>query len=490
MLAAGALVIVFFSLVYTDSLVRKIAREERNKVGLWADAIKNRAQLLGYTEVFFKSLSEEERSRVEIWADATRLLANTGDERTINFCLKVITSNNNIPVIIVDQQGNINASINLDSARYTQFSKFEGRLRDDFMQRPPIVFDDNFGNSYSIRYMESRLTGNLKENLSLLVESFLKEVINSASVPVVVTDSTGVNIIASGNVDTVKLKDTAYLRKTIEDMEAQNEPIDVYVAEIGNARIYYKDSYILQQLRFYPYIQFGVIGFFIIVGYLLFSFSRRAEQNMVWVGMAKETAHQLGTPLSSLIAWVEYLRLKGLGDETVDEIEKDVKRLETITDRFSKIGAAPQLEPYDIGQVLHEAINYMKPRVSSKVQFTIVVSKTRPITVALNKPLFEWVIENLTRNAIDAMNGTGAITIEVKENQNVVIIDYTDTGKGIPKNNFKTIFEPGYTSKRRGWGLGLSLTKRIMEEYHNGKVFVKRSELGKGTTFRVVLNKM
>lgn len=488
-LAAGAMLIVFFSLLYTNKLVKTIALEERQKVELWADAIQNRAKLLTYTESLFKTLGEEERSRVEIWADATRLLAGTFDEKTINFCLKVITSNNNIPVIIVDRQGNINASINLDSTRYTQYTKFEGTLRDEFMRLPPIVFDDNFGNQYSIRYKESRLTEELKYNLNLLVESFLSEVINSASVPVLVTDSLEQNVIASGNIDTIKLKDKNYIKSLVSEMKAQNTPIKVYIAERGSSMIFYKDSYILQQLRYYPYIQFSVIGLFVIVGYMMFNFSRRAEQNMVWVGMAKETAHQLGTPLSSLIAWVEYLRLKGIGDETVDEIEKDVKRLETITERFSKIGAAPKLEPYDIGLVMTEAINYMKPRVSTKVKFSMHLPETETF-VLLNKPLFDWVVENLTRNAIDAMDGTGSIDIEVKETSQQVTIDVTDTGKGMPKSMFNPIFEPGYTSKRRGWGLGLSLSKRIMEEYHNGKIFVKRSEVGKGTTFRLILNKV
>lgn len=491
LLATGALLIVFFSLLYTNKLVRKVAIDERQKVELWANAIQNRANLLKYTETFFKNLSDEERGRVEIWHDATRLLASSNDDQTINFCLKVATSNNNIPVIIVDKDQNINAHINLDLSRYGKdTTRFEGKIKEDFSKRAPIVFDDNFGNEYAIHYTDSRLTEDLKSNLNLLVASFLSEIINSSSVPVIVTDSKHETIIASGNVDTNKVKDPASLKALIAEMEAQNAPLDVYIAERGNCKIYYKDSYLLQQLRYYPYIQFGIIGLFIIVGYMMFNFSRRAEQNMVWVGMAKETAHQLGTPLSSLIAWVEYLRLKGLGDETVDEIEKDVKRLETITERFSKIGAAPQLEPENITEVMNTAINYMKARVSTKVSFTINASKSRDILVKLNRPLFEWVVENLTRNAIDAMGGTGSITIDIKENQHQVIIDYTDTGKGIPKGNFNTIFEPGYTSKRRGWGLGLSLTRRIMEEYHNGKIFVKRSEIGKGTTFRLILNKL
>jgi signal transduction histidine kinase len=209
----------------------------------------------------------------------------------------------------------------------------------------------------------------------------------------------------------------------------------------------------------------------------------------VWVGMAKETAHQLGTPLSSMIAWVELLKLKGLDDDTVREIEKDVHRLETVTDRFSKIGSAARMEPLNIVEVIYNTVSYMQPRTSAKVQYDITPGPDRDIQVPINLHLFEWVIENLVKNAVDAMEGSGKVSIAISEEDSKVNIDVTDTGKGITRSRFKTIFNPGYTSKTRGWGLGLTLSRRIITNYHSGKIFVKSSVVGEGTTFRIVLNK-
>jgi signal transduction histidine kinase len=225
------------------------------------------------------------------------------------------------------------------------------------------------------------------------------------------------------------------------------------------------------------------------IAYLLFSYARKSEQNQVWVGMAKETAHQLGTPLSSMVAWMELLKLKGLDEETIREIEKDVQRLETITDRFSKIGSAARLEKTDIVAVVHDTVGYIRSRISAKVNFDIKPGLTKQIFVPLNLHLFEWVIENLCKNAVDAMEGNGNVNIEITEDVDHIHIDIADTGKGIPKSRFKTIFRPGYTSKARGWGLGLTLTKRIVENYHAGKIFVKSSTLNKGTIFRIILKK-
>jgi signal transduction histidine kinase len=228
-----------------------------------------------------------------------------------------------------------------------------------------------------------------------------------------------------------------------------------------------------------------------IVAYFLFNFSRRAEQNQVWVGMSKETAHQLGTPLSSLIAWIEILRMKGIDEETLDEMGKDIKRLEIITERFSKIGSKPELKPQDLEQVLEESIGYMRPRTSRKISIELknLLTEEERMIVKLNVPLFDWVIENLFRNAIDAIETSGSLVVSFGEKGKYAYIDVSDTGKGIPKSKIETIFQPGYTSKKRGWGLGLSLAKRIIEEYHKGKIYVKHSELGKGTTFRILIPK-
>jgi signal transduction histidine kinase len=252
--------------------------------------------------------------------------------------------------------------------------------------------------------------------------------------------------------------------------------------------LYYKNSIILAQLKRYPYYQLTVIGIFIIVAYLAFSSSRRAEQNQVWVGMSKETAHQLGTPISSLMGWINLIRETEKSDQEdlLLELEKDVKRLELITERFSKIGSAPKLDIEVVDDVLQDSINYLQVRTSNRVRFTLVRNEDE-LTAQMNVPLFEWVIENICKNAIDAMNGEGSITMATQAEGDSVIIDITDTGKGISPSKLKTVFKPGYTTKKRGWGLGLSLAKRIIEDYHRGKIVVKSSEVNKGTTFRITL---
>jgi two-component system, sporulation sensor kinase D len=306
---------------------------------------------------------------------------------------------------------------------------------------------------------------------------------------VIITDSTRQKAIDWGNIPEKKIKDPVWLKDMLHTMEAQNTPIPVNLAGTGTRYIYYKDSFLLTQLKYYPYVQLAIIGLFLFIAYLLFSYARRSEQNQVWVGMAKETAHQLGTPLSSMVAWIELLKLKGLDPETVKEIEKDVYRLETITDRFSKIGSTARLEKANLMEVIGETIGYLKLRTSSKITYEIHPSAHKEIFAPINRHLFEWVLENLVKNAVDAMEGNGSIIIEVTEDPKHVMIDVTDTGKGIPKSRFKTIFNPGYTSKTRGWGLGLTLSRRIMQNYHAGKIFVKSSTLNKGTTFRLMLKK-
>ncbi len=311
---------------------------------------------------------------------------------------------------------------------------------------------------------------------------------DNTTVPVILTDATN-TIISTRNLDSLLLKDSLYLAAELLEMQEQHAPIEIEFAANQKNYIYYKDSFLLTQLRYYPFFQLAVITLFLLVSYLAFSSSRKAEQNQVWVGMAKETAHQLGTPLSSLMAWLEYLKSKPQPDEHVQEIEKDIIRLNTITERFSKIGAAPSLKKENLTAVMQNSMDYVRTRTSSKVRFTLENKQHYDVEAPLNVPLFEWVLENLFKNAIDAMVGEGAITVSIMDQQQFVYIDIADTGKGIPKSKYKTVFKPGYTSKSRGWGLGLSLSKRIVEEYHGGQIFVKSSELNKGTIFRIVLKK-
>ncbi len=286
-----------------------------------------------------------------------------------------------------------------------------------------------------------------------------------------------------------KQYDSLYFVKQLRKMKAQHPPTQMKGINDEELIAYYKDSTILTQLRFFPYIQLGVIGLFLITAYVGFSAARRAEQDQVWVGMAKETAHQLGTPISSMMAWTELIksRFNAEHDPLIAEMENDIQRLEIITDRFSKIGSKPILEDHVVYAVVLKFTNYFKVRTSDKINF--IITGDKQVRAMLSVPLFDWVIENLLKNAVNAINNDGTITIKIIENitKEEVFIEITDTGKGIPRSKFDTIFQPGYTTRKRGWGLGLSLTKRIVENYHSGQVFVKESEIGKGTTFRIVL---
>jgi signal transduction histidine kinase len=311
---------------------------------------------------------------------------------------------------------------------------------------------------------------------------------NNNTVPVILTDESD-NIISSKNFDPARKNDRNYLEKNLSKIKEKNEPLIIDLKDGHYNLIYYKDSIILTMLIFYPYVQLGIIILFILVSYLAFSSSRKAEQNQVWVGMSKETAHQLGTPTSSLAGWIEILQQKYPEISITRELALDVERLEKVTERFSRIGSKPSLANENLVDIISRTVDYLKSRTSSKVLFLIGYSADKEVIVPVNSALFEWVIENVFKNAIDAMEGSGEITIRISETEKNALIDISDTGKGIPKSALKKVFNPGFTTKQRGWGLGLSLAKRIIEEYHNGRIFVRHSEVGKGSCIRIVMNK-
>ena len=366
---------------------------------------------LRVSHVLTRDLSAEERNKMEVWADALRALNNAGEDADLTLVLRVLAGNNTIPVIAVGK----------DSAIQTWR-----------------------------------------------------------------------NIPVRGR-DTV-----AFLNRKLEELRLAGHTIRIYMDD-GNARpaarrardyidIYYEDSLMLRRLATYPYVQLGVVLIFVIVAIFALLSSKRAEQNKVWVGLSKETAHQLGTPISSLMAWLEILRAKYPGDELLPEMSNDVNRLRVIADRFSKIGSMPEPRLNNLNEVIGNATAYIARRSSNKVAFIRHCPET-PVWAKLNVSLFEWVLENLYKNAIDAMDGQGTITVTLSETPQKVYIDVADTGKGIPKSKFKAIFTPGYTTKKRGWGLGLSLARRIVEDYHKGRIYVKRSEQNRGTVFRIELKK-
>lgn len=370
---------------------------------------------LFYSDSLVKDLSEQERERMQIWADATRELVNPGDPdgssgSNVDFLLSIIERNRNIPVLLTDDGGEI------------------------IMQR----------------------------NFSLPEPA----------------DSSGLFSISPANRE--------YLVKKLEKLRHSPNVIEIDMGDAGKQWLYYEDSKVLKSLSFYPYVQLLVLLAFVLIVYYAVSSTKRAEQNKVWVGLSKETAHQLGTPISSLMAWMELLEDEGVSPETVAEMNKDVRRLSTIASRFSKIGSRPSMEECDINEIVTHAADYMATRISRRISLTITPWR-EPLIGTLSPPLTEWVMENLIKNAVDAMEGSGSISITIRPEKNKAVIEVTDTGKGIARKNQKAIFNPGFTTKSRGWGLGLTLTKRIIEDYHGGLIYVKRSELGVGTTFAIEL---
>lgn len=488
MLALVALLIIGGSVHYTNRLVNQFANQERQQVRLWADAVERRASLMRYTEQFFGELRLQEKSRVELLAKAYRRLLDGSTSEDLNFYLEIISQNTSIPVIVADAEGNILLSKNLEN-EFQDYTQIQGRLAEAFSVYEPIPIRIPPNRVDYLYYKESLIFSELKRVLDDLVSSFLTDIAsNSSSVPVIITDSTQQNILQHGNLELPAQADSAFWAGQISAMKAENNPIEITFLDHGKTFIFYRSSPLLLKMQYFPLLQILIIALFLFIAYLLFSYARKAEQNQVWAGMAKETAHQIGTPLSSLMAWTELLRMQHENFEGTDEMEKDIRRLETITERFSKIGSDAVLQPTDLLHTIEETIDYLKVRTSKKISYHLK-TPTHPLIVPLNETLFQWVIENLCKNAIDAMDGGGSITIEVHDETSRVLIDVSDTGKGIPKSAFRSIFQPGYTSKKRGWGLGLSLARRIITDYHKGKIFVKSSVINEGTTFRIVLHK-
>ena len=354
------------------------------------------------SDLLIKDLAREERQKIEVWAEATRVLTSEDPSLNMNLILQIIQGNTAIPVMLCNDRDSVMNYKNLE--------------------------------------------------------------------------------LPEKNVD-------EFLQQKVQELKKKKDPIVIDMEDGTYQYLYYDDSLILKRLFVYPYAQLTVMAVFILTAFLALASTKKAEQNKVWVGLSKETAHQLGTPISSLIAWLEYLKLKEVDPTLLAEMEKDVKRLEMIAERFSKIGSTPEPVPVNICESVRSALDYMETRISSKVKITVEAPE-EPVMVLMNQALFAWVVENLCKNAVDAMEGQGNITFHIEEKGKKVRIDVTDTGKGILKSKFKTVFNPGYTTKKRGWGLGLSLVKRIIESYHGGKIYVKSSEIGKGTTFRIELRRL
>lgn len=478
-----SLTIIIASLFVSNQMIDKIAQREKAKAEQWADAIRKKVELVKLTNQIFDELREKERQKIQIVVDAQRTILNPSDlnmNQDIDFALNIISSNKNIPVAILTEDGKLAQGKNLDSTlsdveKASMFTEWIAAGRSYEIE----VFG---GIKMQFVYGESNELIRLEKASDSLINSFNRDLIdNSSLIPVILVDEKS-NQIEVSNLSEKEWKKNA--AKTLKEFKQQNAPIRIDFGT-GVKLLYYKESPELKQLTWFPYIQFSVIGLIVIIGYLMFSTFRKAEQNQVWAGMAKETAHQLGTPLSSMMAWVAHLEAIGGNDMVVSEMNKDLERLEKITDRFSKIGSGAKLVEADLVVTIGNNLEYLRARLSDKIFIDFKVKEEEPIIMMHNPALMEWVVENICKNAVDAMGGKGNLNIEIQRVPERVYVDITDTGKGLTPKQFKTIFQPGYSTKKRGWGLGLTLVKRIIEEYHKGKVFVMKSEIDKGTTIRI-----
>lgn len=486
MLAILALLIVGASLWYTNNLVKSIAKQESNQVKLWAETMQQHAMMMRYTEAFFQEVSEQEQLRVELLAKAYREVLDFSNNENTGIYLDIIRNNISIPLVITNSHNDIMFSSNLPESQKGK-TVFDSEMKEDYSKFDPIKISTGFTETQWLYYNESLIYTELKAVLDELLNSFMNDITaNAVGAPVIIMNEDMTKIIRFGNLDTLMMQNGDYVEKQLASMRNENPPIEVDLMGTGKSYVFYRTSDLITQMRFFPIIQIIVVALFLFIAYMLFSSARRSEQNQVWAGMAKETAHQLGTPLSSLMGWIELMKMQEEPFVGTYEMEKDIERLQIVTDRFSKIGSVPMLEPTDIIHLVIDTMDYLKKRFSKKFEFEINMPD-HELIVPLIPSLFRWVLENLTKNAIDAMGDHGKITLDLMEENGEIVIDLTDTGKGIPKSKQKQVFNPGYTSKKRGWGLGLSLAKRIICDYHKGRIFVKSSVINQGTTFRIIL---
>ncbi len=494
-----ALLLVGASLFVSNEIVSKVGLQEKQRAKQWADAIKKKVELVQLTNRTFTQLRDKEREKMTLWINATKEVSNPASfDRIPEFPMQIVKENVDIPVILLDDERNVSGFRNIDFDTTSLRSQFPDLTKKELKQK----FEDSLVSlseiwkiknpSFTIEvytdlfmtyvYDDSKAITKLEHDRDSLFQAFNKELIeNDGLVPVLLINQQTREIIGS-NLPKEKLE-IGELEKTILELKAQNDSVVIDFNNQNQSVLYVANSPELKQLLYFPYIQFIIIGLFGLIGYIIFSTFRKAEQNQVWAGMAKETAHQLGTPLSSLMAWIQILETQDVDPMALGEMQKDVLRLEKVTDRFSKIGSGAKLEVSDLSETVQSIVSYLRPRISNKV--VIEYTTEGVIDASHNAPLMEWVVENICKNAVDAMEGKGSLFVSVSRSPEWAHIDIRDTGKGMTAKQIKSIFKPGYTTKARGWGLGLSLVKRIVTEYHKGRVFVTHSHVGEGTTFRI-----
>ena len=475
-----AALLVFLTLAYTQIIIDRIRADEKTKAELWAQTIVRSAKSTQYIDSLLTLLRQEEEAKGRLMGKALSVISNGDPNLDYTFPVEYLKDNSTIPILLYDKNGKFQQGRNLPKGK-EQDNQFADSLKNEIVKKYQPVSIPELG--MKLYFDDSQLYKQTEKTLNELNRAFIDDkIVASTSVPIVIINDLNNEIISYARLSTEEVSNP----QRLVQIKSANPAIKIEKPDGVPVSIFYEDSLVLQQLRYFPIGQLLLVTVFLLISYLIFSTYRKAEQNQVWVGMAKETAHQLGTPLSSLMGWGALLETQNVPPAYIEELNKDVQRLQIITERFSKIGSEAELKQVDIRKTIQESLDYVKKRISSKIQVSIQLP-SRTTTVAINEPLFGWVIENLVRNAADAMEENGTIEVLVGSELNKVVIEVKDSGKGIPKNKWKTVFKPGYTTKSRGWGLGLSLVKRIVEEYHKGVIFVKSSELDKGTTFRIEL---
>lgn len=485
----------FAALWLIYAFAQQIRNSEQDKVRLWASAISQKAQLMSSTERFFNEVDIDERRKVKLYIDVLESFNKKDLGSDAEFYLSYVSyivDSSRTPFMIIDRDSLITSCGNIKSTPREDGQLIGTKVTPEllylFSNNPPFHYNV-WGIPLTLLYKESQIYTDMRFILDNLNESFLSEVTNnSVFVPVIVVDSLKKNVISYGNINPVEFDNPSKLEKKLKAMQGENDPIMLRLANHHLAYVFYERTPLLKLLRFLPLIYLFLGMILVIVSYNLFRTARSNEENRVWIGMAKETAHQLGTPISSLSGWADYLEGKPLEEPYLSEIRKDIDRLDTIARRFSKIGSIPELKDEDICEVIQHTISYMEKRSPRKVNFVTNLPDS-PVIVPINRYLFEWVIENLCKNAIDAMEGKGTFTTLLSIEGSHIHIDLCDTGKGIPTSQQKYIFESGFSTKQRGWGLGLSLARRIIKEYHKGKIYLKYSIPGQGSVFRITLHK-
>ena len=484
---ALSIVLALLALWQVQNVARQVRESEEAKIRLWANAIAQRNQLSSATQQFFQQATLDEHRKMRLYTDILQSFNDPDQSVDLRFSLayvNYIVDSAKTPIIITTSNDSI-----ITVPKELVGQKLEGSLMEEYSQNPPFQYRI-WGMPMTLYYKESQYYTQLRQVLMGFTRSFLADITNnSVFVPVIIADSSRTHALALGNIDSAEVNNPAKLLTRLDAMSSENDPIQITLPDNSRAYVYYENSALLKALRWVPLFYLIIALVLLLVAYYIFRTTRTMEQNRIWVGLAKETAHQLGTPLSSLVAWKEYLKGKEFNEEYATEVGKDLQRLETITHRFSKIGSVPELKEENVEEAVRQAIGYLQSRAPRKVQFVVSFPEDEQFIAPLNSHLFQWVIENLCKNAIDAMEGAGTVTIVGSQDARSIYLDVSDTGRGMSPSVQKRIFDSGFTTKSRGWGLGLPLARRIVNQYHRGRLFLKYSVPGQGTTFRIVLRK-